>query len=115
MALSDRIRQLRAEKKVSQQRLAKKIKVHPAHLSRYERGLSSPSVDVIKRLCKAFGVSADYLIFEDGESIAKGSILDKDLLNQFQQVEQLDKDDKETVKSLISAFLAKRQIQNIVK
>ena len=43
---------------------------------------------------------------------AEASLSDRELLNQFQKVEQLPKDKKAIVKELLDSFLLKYDIQN---
>lgn len=42
-------------------------------------------------------------------------LTDKILLQQFKEVELMDKDDKNTIKTLIDAFLTKRKIQKLAQ
>ena len=51
--LGKRIKLLREEKSISQEELAKKVGVHTNHLSRYERDLTSPSIDVVIKMAQA--------------------------------------------------------------
>lgn len=115
MKLGEKIRALRRGKNMSQEKLAKQIKVHPVLISRYERGESSPSVNSVRRLAKVFRVSTDELLLDGKDETAKSRIPDKDLFRQFEEVGKLGEEDKHTVKTFLDAFLAKRQIQNIVK
>ena len=46
----------------SQTSFASQICVHPRQYSKYERGLNSPSVDVLMRICRVTGCSADWLL-----------------------------------------------------
>jgi transcriptional regulator with XRE-family HTH domain len=57
-----RLRALRKQMKLSQTRLGKMAGVHYNHIGRYERGIALPSLVVIDRLARAFGVSVDTLI-----------------------------------------------------
>lgn len=106
IGLGKRIKQLRAEQKISQEELASKIGVHTNHLSRYERDLTSPSIDVVIKMAKALEVSIDFLIF--GE--LKPELNDKDLVSLFSKVELLNGKQKETVKEFLSAFVLKADL-----
>lgn len=65
------------------------------------------------RLADALGVSGDFLLGGTVEQAARASLEDRDLLRQFQEVEQLPAEDKAVVKQLLEAFLTKRQIQEL--
>jgi hypothetical protein len=45
--------------------------------------------------------------------MAENALSDKELLNQFKAVEQMDDKDKSVVKMLIDAFITKRKIQHL--
>ena len=51
-----RVRALRAEAGLSQEKLAEKAGMHPTYLSDIERGQRNPTLEVISRLAKALGV-----------------------------------------------------------
>ena len=108
-----RLRELRRQKDLSQSELAKRVAVHSTHISRYERGLSRPTADTLKRLADVLGVSGDYLLEGATDEAAKARFEDRDLLRQFQEVEGLPARDKEIVKELLDAFLTKRQLQTL--
>ena len=57
-----RIRELREEKKMSQEQLAKSLGFKANTISNWERGTREPDVQTIKKLADIFGVSTDYLL-----------------------------------------------------
>ena len=57
----------RKEKGLTQEEMAKKAGVGIAQMRRYEKGKSSPTLEVIKNIAKTLGVSADELIFDKKE------------------------------------------------
>jgi len=62
------------------------------------------------RLADALGASIDYLMEGPTEEAAKAHFEVRELLRQFQKVEDLPDDDKLVVKKLLDAFLTKKQI-----
>jgi len=58
----DRIKELRIEKELSQEELAKAIDVHVKTISKWERGVWSPNIDSIELLANFFKVTAGYII-----------------------------------------------------
>lgn len=108
-----RLRELRRQRNLSQADLAEQVEVHSTHISRYERGLSRPSADTLKRLADVLGVSGDYLLEGATDEAAKARFEDRELLRQFQEVEGLPDRDKEIVKELLEAFLTKRHVQQL--
>jgi hypothetical protein len=50
-----------------------------------------------------------------GSSALAGPVTDRELLRQFQAVEHLPDADKQAVKTLLDAFLTRRQIESIIR
>ena len=109
MTFSKNLKQFRTDKKISQADFAKEIGVHVTHLSRYERGLSSPSLEVIQKIAEILNISIDTLVF--GTNTAENTIDDKELISLFKNVQTLADNQKQTIKDLISAFVFQKNIQ----
>ncbi len=108
---SQRLRELRKQKNISQTELGKLVDIHYTHLGRYERGLSMPTSKTLQKLADVLGVSNDYLIEGSTKDAAKANFDDRELLKRFQEIEKLSEDDKYVIKKLIDAFLAKKQLE----
>lgn len=107
----DNLKQLRELKQLTQNELADLIGIHATHLSKYERNLASPSVEVVKKLTEALDVTADQLIYGDAKQKAKDKLQDHELLNLFARVQTLKKDEIHCIKSLINAYVLKTDLQ----
>ena len=59
---SERLKELREEKELSKQQLAKAIGVSDVAISRWENNLRVPNIINLVNIAKYFDVSADYLI-----------------------------------------------------
>lgn len=114
MNFGARLKDLRDKQKLTQTELAKLTGLHYTQIGRYEKDKTMPSSDVLKKLADVLTVSIDYLIEGSTEETAKSFLHDRDLLRQFKEVEKLNQKDKETVKTLIDAFLSKKKIEDIV-
>lgn len=57
-----RIKELREEKGLSQAQLAAELGLNQRTISNYETGILEPNIQTIKKLCKYFNVTADYLL-----------------------------------------------------
>jgi len=66
---SERIRELRKMRGMSQQDLANKLDLNKVAISQYERGVRRPSIDIVSALCDIFNVSSDFLLGEDDVTI----------------------------------------------
>ncbi|WP_323866234.1 helix-turn-helix domain-containing protein, partial [Xenorhabdus cabanillasii] len=108
---AQRLRELRRQKGLSQSELGKLAELHYTHIGRFERGTSRPGSDTLKRLADVLDVTSDYLLEGAETEAAKARFEDRELLRQFQAVEQLPEEDKEVIKKLLDAFLTKKQLQ----
>lgn len=108
---ADNLKRLRTEKNISQEAMAKKIGVHTNHLSRYERGLSAPSIEVVEKIAKLLEVSIDELVFGSMNERTQQNLKDSELLGMFQKVQTLATKQQDTIKDFLSAFLLKSDLQ----
>lgn len=60
--LAERVRELRTEAGVSQQKVADAIGISKVGYQNYEYARKSPSFETLPKLADFFGVSADYLL-----------------------------------------------------
>lgn len=60
--MKDKLKELRNEMKISQKSVAEAIGITLSAYSNYEQGIRIPSLEIVKKLCLFFHVSADYLI-----------------------------------------------------
>lgn len=114
MPFAQKLSNLRNSKGLTQQEMAKKVGIGIAQLRRYEGGKSSPTLEVIKNIAKTLGVSADELIFDKGEGVASGRILDRELLEQFEMVSRLNPHDKDAIKTILESMIIKGRIEEIM-
>ena len=63
--LSDKIRELRVERAMSQQDLANLLYVDRTTLAGYESGKREPSLHILIQIADIFDVSVDYLLGRD--------------------------------------------------
>jgi len=63
----ERLAALRKSRGLTQQALADQVGLAVLRIRRYEGGTSQPTLDVIRRLAIALGVSADMLVFDEKE------------------------------------------------
>lgn len=63
-----RIRSIRTEKRLTQEQIAKLLKVSPATISAWEIGDIGISVDAAVRIAKFAGVSLDWLLIGNNDS-----------------------------------------------
>ena len=60
--LIEKIKELRIENGLSQQKVAETIGVTRSAYSNYEQGLREPDLNTLKKICLLLNVSSDYLL-----------------------------------------------------
>jgi transcriptional regulator with XRE-family HTH domain len=95
---------LRKDKGLTQPLLAEKIGVHVAQVRRYEAGTSQPTLDVIRNMAVALGVSADELLFAKDE---RGP--DDALKLQFEAVCRFDPESKKVVQQVLDSMILQQE------
>lgn len=114
MALSKKLRDLRAERDLTQGDVAKAIDVHVTHVSSWETSRSKPSLDNLIALSKLFGVSLDYIVFENIPREGFEAINDFELYQEFRETEKLSPEDKKLIRDVIRSVLFKLKVQEMV-
>lgn len=114
MSFAKKLAKLRRDKDLTQEDLAKRIGVGVAQMRRYEKGTSSPTLEIIKNIAKTLGVSTDELVFDEDEGVAFVKILDKKLLEQFEIISNLKPHDKEAVKTILESVIIKSRLEEIM-
>lgn len=60
--IGDRIRQLRSRLRLTERDLGELVGVSMQHISRIEKGLSGPSLELLVRISQELAVTTDYLL-----------------------------------------------------
>ena len=84
--LNERIRDLRVARSWSQVDLAKKLGVSKQSVSNWENDNILPSIEMLVKLSRVFGVSTDYLLGLDSRKFVEITALSDDELAHVQQL-----------------------------
>lgn len=96
MTLGERLQKLRGGE--SRNSLATKLEIHPQTLYLYEKDKRAMDVEVLRRICELYYVSADWVLF--GKENAGNEAADTEYINSLQRriievqeqlIEQLNK------------------------
>lgn len=102
MSFSLRLSKIRKDKKMTQQVMADTIGIHVSQIKRYESGDTQPSLDVLRKIAIALNISADLLLFDEGERD-----LPNNLQLKFEAVSQMSEEDQKAIQSLIDGMILK--------
>ncbi len=112
MKLAENIKKLREEKGFLQKQVAAEIGLKPAHYNKIEKGLVEPSVEILDKLAKFYGISIDQLVHLEGEVPKEVTVEDKGLIEQVKLIQELDEKDRSTVFSIIDTMLTKQKFKD---
>lgn len=102
MSFPERVVMLRKQKGWTQQQLAEQVGVRVLQIRRYESGASQPTLDAIRRLALALGITTDELIFDKNE---RGP--DDDLRLQFEALTRFTPEEKKIAKAVLESLILK--------
>ena len=74
MFLGYRLRELRAERNISQGKLGEMLGVTKVSISCYEKGTRVPSMDILVKILNAFNVPADYLLGREINAVCEDDV-----------------------------------------
>ena len=90
MEFSVRLKELRVDNDMSQTELAEKLNFKASAISKYEKGITQPSIDTLKSLAEIFSVTVDYLIgmsdIKNPYSNSQITPNEADLIEHFRQL-----------------------------
>jgi transcriptional regulator with XRE-family HTH domain len=114
--LGKRLRELRQQRGLSQQDLARIAKLHFMQVGKYERGEVLPAAESLLALARALSVTADYLLTGQNEPERNTDTFRFPLL--YEKVRQLDqeleKPDLNAILEFLDAFLAKKRLKRLI-
>lgn len=98
--IGERIRELREINNISANKLAISLDIDPSNISKIENGVSTPSLDLLMRICDFFKISmSDF--FSDGINT---EVLSDDTKELLYNSKKLTSEQIEAINSLIKSF-----------
>lgn len=111
--LSERLRELRIRKEISNGDLAKEFNIASSTLSSYENGNREPKLDGLIQMAQYFNVSTDYLLGLTNEKRYYDNeikIIPPTLFDLFEKFGSLSKEEQEIIEIVLEGLLARRNI-----
>lgn len=83
--LGDRIRAGRLSREMTQDQLAKRIKVAPSTVAMWEAGKREPNMQMLEALADVYNVPRTYFMADDPDAVTDLSDTDRDILEALHQ------------------------------
>ena len=100
--IGNKFQEYRLKNNLTQNQVAELTGLEPRHISQIERGFSKGSIDTLLKLCNAYKITPDIILYDllDEETKKSVSIYDE-------KIKKLSKRDKESILHFIDYFLTK--------
>lgn len=77
--IGEKIKTLRTDKKLSMRELGDKLGVSHAHISKLEKGINSPSMDLLEKIAQFFNIDVSYFFSKEEDMFTKD---EGDIINE---------------------------------
>lgn len=104
----NRIKELREEKNLKQEQLAKILSISTSAIGMYERDAREPNDELTLKFANFFNVSTDYLLGKTNTRNYPDIQLDEMEIAFATGIKGLNRENKEIAKSIIEGLLAKQ-------
>jgi len=114
--LGTKLKKLRKEKNLTQEKLSTKLDLSPRYIGKIEAGMLKPSMETYRKLADFFQVPVEYLVSESEEanSLATIPIRNKTLLEYFMEVDKMDSKDQELISGVIDAVIMRNRMKAVL-
>ena len=100
--LGNKFQEYRLKNNLTQNQVAEITGLEPRHISQIERGLSKGSIDTLLKLCNAYKITPDIILYD---------LLDEDLKKDVsiyaENFKKLNQKDKKSILHFIDYFLSR--------
>ena len=114
--LGTKLKKLRKEKNITQDKLSEKLGFSPRYIGKIEAGMTKPSMETFRKLADFFQVPVEYLVSETEESnnLAAVPIRNKALLEYFMEVDKMDSKNQELILEMIDAVIMREKMRAVL-
>jgi len=113
---SERLRQLRSERNITQIRLAELLEVNPRVYNRWETGVATPYWGTIVKIADILNISLDELAergnFKDSET--EMNICNPELHRLYQRVDRLSDEDQKALLVVLDSLLKRSNMRRVM-
>ncbi len=112
-AFGTRLKILRKQKHWTQKELAAKVDIRYQLLNKYESGQHIPPASTLINLADTLDTTIDYLL--TGNPVESSPLSNTFLFKRFKEIESFNKEEQDTVITLIDAMIAKHRMEGAMK
>jgi transcriptional regulator with XRE-family HTH domain len=112
MNIADNIKKLREDKGLMQKEVYNEIGLKPAHYNKLEKGLIEPSIDILDKLSKFYGITLDEIVHLEESTPKDITVEDKTTKEQIKLLGQLEEEDKKAIFRIINTMITKNKFKD---
>ena len=106
--LSDKLKQLRLRKELTQAELARKLSLSPVRYNQYETGRRTPDYELLITIADFYGVSLDYLL-DRREAQLRKNMTDPKSTSLLEKIYAADDATKSSVEQYLNFLLHQKK------
>ncbi len=110
MNISDKIKQLRSTKSLSQKEVALSIGIDQAQYSRIEGGKVEPTLSSLEKIAETLGIDVAELFGK--EQPLDINSYDKNIVEKIQQLDHLEEIEKKSIFNIIDMAITKKRLKD---
>lgn len=103
--IGQRLRNIRAQKGVTQKDLAAILGTNQSHVSNVERGDRGITVQQLVKIARALKISTDHVLGEDAPASGNGHTLDPRLVRRLEKIQKLPPKQRRSLLNTVDTFL----------
>lgn len=100
--IGNKFQEYRLKNNLTQNQVAEITGLEPRHISQIERGLSKGSIDTLLKLCNAYKITPDIILYDLLDEDLK-----KDVSRYAENFKKLNQKDKKSILHFIDYFLSR--------
>ncbi len=108
-----RLKALRVQRNLAQTELAAKAGISSVLVSRYERGVTKPTAENLKRISSVLQISSDYLLGGKEEGAARFNMKDHRVLHLYEELESLPPAEKSFILTVLERLLKTHKFETL--
>ena len=110
---TERLKQLRSARKMTQTRLAQLLDVSPRVYNRWENGVATPHLDTVVRIADILDVSLDELAGRK-DTNGEANIHNPELHRLYKKVDQLSDEDQKALVVVLDSLVKRSRMRRVM-
>lgn len=113
MFFAKRLKEARNDKGYTQVQLSDLSGIQGKAIAKYETGVILPSLENLKKLASALGVSADYFLFQHSQMSGIPTVNDPYLYEKYFILETLNNEERSAILTVLDSVIARQKLREL--